>query len=473
MRQPAAAGRQPDVLSETAGWVEALGWDDLPTPTRRSAGLHVLDAVGVALRSSRTPFGAGLLDGATGHDTATGPVGAAGSRTAVLGGRAARDPRLAALLNGALVHGLEFDDTHVGSVVHGSAVVLPAALASADDERPTADLLLAYVAGWEILVRLGLLAPGAYQANGFQTAAICGPIGAAATVAKLRGAPSDRTRNAMAIATSLAGGLMAYAADGANVKRLHLGWAAQGGIAACDLSEWGVRGATGALDGRQGFLESFAGVPGDFSSFDTLGTRWELEAASFKEYPCCHFIHAYVDAALELRRQVDVASVERVTCPAHPAIIPVVGMLASEATDLTRAQYSLALCVAMALQEGAVTVDGLEAAVGTRQLVELGSRVEIVPEPDLPFPGSFGGALTAWAARDRSLGEVRLDRPRAAGLDPPAGEGMVRAKFTANVGRHLSQDAAEHVADCLLDPEESRVGEWRSLVAGRQPMRTR
>lgn len=472
MTQPVDASTRPDVLMDAARWVAALQWEDLPGPTRRSAALHALDAVGVALRASRTHFGSGMLERAT-TATEPGPADAARSRSAVLGGRWAGDPRLAALVNGALVHGLEFDDTHVGSVVHGSAVVLPAALASADDERSTADLLLAYVAGWEILVRLGLLAPGAYQRNGFQTAAICGPIGAAATVAKLRSAPPEVTRNAMAVATSLAGGLMAYAADGANVKRLHLGWAAQGGIAACDLSEWGVRGAGGALDGRQGFLESFAREPGDLSSFSTLGRSWELEAASFKEYPCCHFIHAYVDAALELRRQIDVASADRVTCPANPAIIPVVGMIASDVTDVTRAQYSLALCVAMALRDGAVTVDGLEAAVGTGELVELGSRVEIIPSPAMPFPGSFGGALTAVDARGRSLGEVRLDRPHAAALDPAACERMVRAKFMNNAGAQLSQDDAERVVTRLLESEQTRVGDWRPLVAGRQAMYSR
>lgn len=471
MTHPVDAGPGSDSLMATARWIGALRWEDLPATARRSAGLHALDAVGVALRASRTAFGSALLDGATGGAAASngsGLAGAARSRTTVLGGRSASDPRLAALLNGALVHGLEFDDTHVGSVVHGSAVVLPAALASAEDQRSTADLLLAYVAGWEVLVRLGLLAPGAYQRNGFQTAAICGPIGAAATVAKLRAQPPQVIRNAMAIATSLAGGLMAYAADGANVKRLHLGWAAQGGIAACDLSEWGVRGATGALEGRQGFLESFARVPGDFASFSTLGSSWELEAASFKEYPCCHFIHAYVDAALELRRQLDVASADRITCPANPAIIPVVGMLGSDVIDVTGAQYSLALCVAMALRDGAVTVGGLEAAVGTRELVGLASRVEIVPSPAMPFPGSFGGTIVAWDAHGRALGEVRLDRPLAAALGPAAREAMVRDKFMANAGASLSRTEAEWVVECLLEPDQAEVGEWRLLVAGRR-----
>lgn len=458
----AGPGTGPDHLMDAARWAVDLRWDDLPEAVRRSAGLHALDAVGVALRTSRTAFGAGILAGAAGAPPAGATLG-----TALLGGGMAAERRLAALVNGALIHGLEFDDTHVESVVHGSAVVLPAALSGAAESLSTADLLVAYVAGWEVLVRLGLLAPGAYQRNGFQTAAVCGPIGAAVTAAVLRRATAETARNAMAIATSLASGLMAYAADGANVKRLHLGWAAQGGMAACDMAEWGVRGAGGALEGRQGFLDSFARQEGDFSRFSTLGTRWELEAASFKEYPCCHFIHAYVDCALELRGRLGATPASRVTCPANPAILPVVGLPAADAGDLTRAQYSLALCVAVALHDGAVTVSSLEAATGTPEVVELGSRVDIVPAPTLPFPGRFGGVVAVVDAAGRSY-EQRLDCPNAGGLDAPASERMVLAKFMANAAAaQLPGNDAKIVVDCLLQPEASRVGEWLPLVAGR------
>ena len=129
----AGAGNKPgtDRLGDLAEWVHGLEWAAVPPDVRRAAGLHALDALGVAVRASSTDFGRRLLEGAS----ASWPesVAAAG---VVFGGPACPDGRLTALLNGTLVHGLEFDDTHVASVVHGSAVVLPAAAAAVAPDQP-------------------------------------------------------------------------------------------------------------------------------------------------------------------------------------------------------------------------------------------------------------------------------------------------------------------------------------------------
>ena len=85
-----------------------------------------------------------------------------------------------AFLLGSLIHSVEQDDTHVPSIVHGGAVLIPAALVAAVVHgRSGSDLLRALVMGWELLIRLGLHAPGSFQARGFQASAVLGPIAAA------------------------------------------------------------------------------------------------------------------------------------------------------------------------------------------------------------------------------------------------------------------------------------------------------
>jgi 2-methylcitrate dehydratase PrpD len=87
-------------------------------------------------------------------------------------------PADAALVNGGLMHSLEFDDTHTGSIIHGSSVVASAALAMAQAHNSTgAAMLGAYVRGWEALARMGLAAPGGFHAQGFQASSVAGRAG--------------------------------------------------------------------------------------------------------------------------------------------------------------------------------------------------------------------------------------------------------------------------------------------------------
>ena len=77
------------------------------------------------------------------------------------------------MINGALIHSLEYDDTHIGSVVHGSAVAAPLALAVAELAGASGrDLILGYIVAWEVAIRIGLAAPGDFQARGFQVTAV-------------------------------------------------------------------------------------------------------------------------------------------------------------------------------------------------------------------------------------------------------------------------------------------------------------
>ncbi|HEU5321089.1 MAG TPA: MmgE/PrpD family protein, partial [Methylomirabilota bacterium] len=140
-----------------AGFAAGLTLERIPTEVVESVRLRTLDTLGVALAASACDFAPSLLGALEGWSS--------GGPCTVLGARLSASPPLAALANGALAHGLDFDDTHAASIIHASAVVLPAVLAvgeAAGADGPT--VVAAAVAGYEAITRLGLAASGAFHA---------------------------------------------------------------------------------------------------------------------------------------------------------------------------------------------------------------------------------------------------------------------------------------------------------------------
>jgi 2-methylcitrate dehydratase PrpD len=106
----------------------------------------------------------------------------------VLGSTGRYSASEAALINGTLIHSIEFDDTHTGSVMHGSSALAPAVLAAAQQSGADGKTMLnGFVAGWETIIRMGLAAPSGFQRNGFQGTSIAGTIAGAVAVGSTQG----------------------------------------------------------------------------------------------------------------------------------------------------------------------------------------------------------------------------------------------------------------------------------------------
>ena len=134
-----------DVLSQFA---LPLGYDDIPAAVRERAKHLILDFVGIALASTKYPFASVSLAALQELGTGTSAVIGVGRRLSL---------RDAVLMNGILVHGLDFDDTHSRGVIHATASSFPCALALADrDDADGETLLAAYVAAMEVATRLGV-----------------------------------------------------------------------------------------------------------------------------------------------------------------------------------------------------------------------------------------------------------------------------------------------------------------------------
>ena len=254
------------------------------------------------------------------------------------------------------MHSLEFDDTHTGSIIHGSSVVAAAALAVAQaHQRSGQEMLRAYVLGWEALARFGLADPGGFHAQGFQPSSVAGTLATAWVAAELMHLSEDQTQAAMGIALSQSSGVMEFVTNGSSVKSLHPGWAAHAGVLAAQLAQAGMTGPETALEGRWGLFAQFARDPQAAARFEEsladVGQRWHLPDAAIKFHPCCHYLHPFIEAAgLLAQRGISAHHIKALVCEVPAGAAPIICEPWSRALNPATghaARWSLPITVAM------------------------------------------------------------------------------------------------------------------------------
>ncbi|MGX6447173.1 MmgE/PrpD family protein, partial [Patulibacter sp. S7RM1-6] len=386
-------------------------------------------------------------------------LGALGAGEGTVLGRPDRlAPASAALVNGTLAHSMEFDDTHVPSVIHGSAVVVSAALAVGERERATGtELLTAVAAGWEALVLLGLASPGGYQSAGFQTVAVAGPFGAAVAAALLTGADRATLASALGICGSQAAGTFAFLSDASTVKAMHAGWAAHSGVLALDLAAAGVTGPAAVLEDRFGFFASYAHdaeAPARLAALlPGIGERWALPDAAFKAYPCCHYIHPFLEAVERLRADGltadDVAEVVvRVPDGAAPIVCEPWERKLAPSSDHD-ARWSLPVCLAQVLLRGRLRSADVEGIASDPAVLGLAARVRWERWEDSGFPARFPAHVAVRTADGRDL-EATVDDVRGSASRPLAAD-EIRGKFLDNATPVVGAARADEIAAAVDD----------------------
>ena len=264
-------------------------------PARLAAACNcVIDTLGAMAYGAEQPWS----QAAARHALATG----AGGACTIVGWPDRASPAMAAFANGAAAHAFELDDVHEEAVNHPGAVVVPAALAVAEDLHASGqDFLEAVVVGYEAMARAGLaVGPVSHMLAGFHPTSMSGVFGAAAAAAHLRGLDSARLNHAFGIAASLASGTMEFASSGGMAKRIHAGRAAEGGIAAASLAAEGFEGAADGLAGTYGFCRVFTGDPRPALLTERLGERWMIDEITVKPYASCSDVHPMIQATAEL-----------------------------------------------------------------------------------------------------------------------------------------------------------------------------
>ncbi len=420
-----------------AEFARQLTFKRLPEAVVANAKLRILDTVGIALASTRQDFAPSVL-------RATAELGTAPAASTIIGTTRRAPAAVAALANGALAHGLDFDDTHAGSITHASACVVPTALAMAEANHLSGrDALVAAVAGWETIVRVGAAAPNAFHARGFHATAVCGTFATTLVAARSLRLSTAQTVSALGIAGSMAAGIFEYLADGSWVKRLHPGWAGHAGVSAALLARHGFTGPATVFEGRFGlFRTHLDDAPYDVSRLTKgLGEAWETLDISFKPYPCCHYNHAFIDATLGLvsKHAIRADDVEWVECRIAAGQVPIV--CEPEETKYRPrtaydAQFSLPYAVAVALADGRVGLDSFAPKrIREARVLSLAARVRHVVDPASAFPRVFPGGVKIGLRGGRV---VEAYEPANRGCpENPLSPDDIRAKYRDNARRVL------------------------------------
>lgn len=363
-----------------AGLVVNTRSADVPAEVLQTAAWWVLDWLGSAIAGLDSAPGRIMLE-----HTGAQPAGVA----SCLGMADGRSTQVAALHNGVISHVVEMDDVHRAATIHPAVVVVPAALAVAEQVGASGrDFLTAVTLGYEVAIRVGESVGKTHYFHWHNTST-CGVFGATAAAGWLLGLDQKRMTWALGNAGSQAGGLWEFIADGAMSKVLHAGRAAANGVLAAELGSLGFTGARKILEGKQGFFAATSPDGNPAAVTAGLGEAWKLPGSSIKPYPSCRHTHAAVDAALALRSEHDVSvqDIDRIEIDAYKSTLD----LTDNPTPAHpyAAKFSVHYCVARALADGALRpsdfTDELIAEPALRDLM-LRTTARLDPELDARVP---------------------------------------------------------------------------------------
>jgi 2-methylcitrate dehydratase PrpD len=340
--------------SDLAHFCATLSAGKLPAQARERARYLLLDHLAVTLRGSLLPSSQAA------YSMLQNTEARRSAGTSTIFGRTERaEASWAAFANGIAAHGLEMDDVENASSLHPGVVVMPAALALAEQLGSSpSDFYASVVAGYEVTLRVGAaLNPASAYERGFHPTAVCGALGAAAASARLLGLTPAQTNSALGIAGSMAAGSMAYLHDGAWTKRLHPGWACHAGITAARLAASGFVGPTDILEGRYGFLHAYSSNSDVEQLERKPGDELAIMRVSLKPYACCRYMHGPIDCLFDImrRHQPDPQRVARIACGVlsggRGLIADPIGQK-RQASNIVDAQFSMPYGAAIAVLTG-------------------------------------------------------------------------------------------------------------------------
>jgi len=445
--QNPAAGQA--VSEQIARFIAGFRSMDIPDHAMARARDLLLDSTGIALASHGYEFASRAMAAIEELDS--------GGDSAVIGSPKRFEMRNAALVNGILIHGLDYDDTHSRGVIHSTASIYPTVLALASHFNKTIDeMVTAYILGVEVATRLGSVVKGGFHQVGFHPTGLIGAFGCTIAAGWLMGLDEKQLTDAQGLVLSMGAGSMEFLNDGAWNKRMHPGWAAVSGITAATLAKHGYKGTRLAYEGRFGLYKSHLGADADYDlnlATEGLGQVWEVTAISVKPLPACHFTHAAVDAAIRLRhRGVKHEEIERVEVLVPQEVIKTVcepEELKRKPANSYEAQFSIPYLVGTALINGRLTLDDIEPpALHDPDVLALAARTYYRADPDSAFPKYYDSEVIV-TTKDGKVFREREAVNRGAS-DRPLTRQDICMKFRDNALRQVSPERAEMIEFMML-----------------------
>jgi 2-methylcitrate dehydratase PrpD len=436
--------------------VRALSRRDLTPRAKAIARTGIIDTIGVTL--------AGVPEDCTQILLRTPGVATAPGGALVFGTTRRTSALDAALINGTASHALDYDDFSSDLGGHQSVPLVAPLFALAEERGATGmQVLLAYVAGMEALIRLARAVNFVHYDKGWHPTATLGVFGAAAACGHLIGLDEKRLATAFSLAASMASGLKAN--FGSMTKPFHVGHCARNGLLAVLMAEQGFEARHGVMEHKQGFLDVYNG-PGLHDAgkiFADWAKPLEVEAPgiALKQFPCCGSTHPAIAMALKLAQEekITAADVAAIEILPHARRMPHTDN-PWPVTPL-QAKFSVQYAVVRALLSGAPRLAHFEGEAALEPEVQrLLGLVTTAPHPDMPRDGAdqWGAEVIVTTKDGRRLSR-RVNQMVGRGGDNPMSSSELWTKFTDCAERGIPRENVAPLFDkleCLEDAQDIR-----------------
>jgi 2-methylcitrate dehydratase PrpD len=398
------------VTETLASFVLGTSFRSFPREVVHQGKRCFLDLLGVALGGSDQPLSRILVNMARdfgGKPQAT--IWGKGLKSSVMN---------AAFINGAMAHALDYDDTHVKTIMHPSAPVIPAVLALAEWKRLSGRAALeAFILGYEVETRIGLGMGNKPFNRGWHATSTFGRFGAAAAAGKLLGLSLAEMSQALGLAGTQASGLRLV--FGTMTKPFHPGKAASDGVLSALLAKRGFTCAPNILEGKKGYVEVFGEDSKIAPMVHDLGSKYEVLNNTFKPYAACLLTHPTIDALIQLRNRHSLKpdDVEQISCEVARFCLDAAGQ--KEPKTGLAGKFSVYYCAALALTDGVAGEDRFtDKLVLDPKMVALRRRVKAIAQPGLKDTEAKATVVTRRGKRYSAF----VDRPKGDPRNPPTDE---------------------------------------------------
>lgn len=449
------------ISEQYAEFVQDVQYDRLEPETIRQAKQLILDLMGVSLAGYKLmEFPRMVVDYMAG-------LGGISEATIIQQKR--KFPAInAALANAACAHALDMDDGHRYGALHPGTVIIPAAIAAAElSNTTTKKMISGVVAGYEVMIRIGMAITPSSLNRGFHITGITGTYGAAAAVANIMNLNREQTMAALGLAGLQSSGLIQvnHEKEGAKVKPINPGKAAMSGLLSCVMARKGFSGPKEIFEGEDGFLKAVADGVNRESFAANIGKNLEINNVYLKLYSACRHAHAPIDAVLEIQKRegIEPDEIKAITVETYPAAVRLAGM--TEVTSPSAGRFSIPFSVALALiKNDAGATQYTETNIQDRQIQDLAGKVRLVESDKWgqAYPHKRGATVCIVSNDGKEL-STEIDLAKGEPENPASWEEIYK-KFYTNARLLLSEENVVRLGDTVMDLENQSLQAMVDLI---------
>ena len=352
--------------------------------------------------------------------------------------------RTAAFMNAVYGHGAELDDGNKKAAGHAGVHIIPAVFALAEKlNSSNEDVLTALAVGYEAYIRISSAAQPGLVKRGFHSTGMAGTLACAAACARLFNLNAQGIEDAIALATTMSGGLLSYGDSRPQIKPLNPGKAAENGVFAAMLASQGMQGPAEALEGKNGW---FHAVTDQIDENCLKGTdHFLIHDCYFKLYPSCRHTHCGIDAAVALHSLVKASDISAVNVYIYPNAIKLAGIQWPQ--NAAETKFSIQYTMACALYKGSYGLEDMNPLCTAEDVSELVRKIRLLPDEAMENKNKgIRGARVEVIKNDGSRIEKTVLIPKGDPENPVTREDIIEKLKTC-----AKDQASEETLSMLID----------------------